>query len=128
MRHVSGGINMDQHSDAGNKKQPDAGKRIEQEPGIGFESGRGAVMSQIIYAAGVSAKPRIQDGLIRLMEMFLAGRPRRVLPHRPPSHDKGQYNHAHANGADRSLLQLAAKKEHDSRAEGREQRYEPDVF
>ncbi len=37
MRHVTGGINVDQHADAGHKQQPDAGKRIEQESGVGLK-------------------------------------------------------------------------------------------
>jgi hypothetical protein len=39
MRHVAGGVNVDQHADAGDEQQPDAGKRIEQEAGIGLERG-----------------------------------------------------------------------------------------
>ena len=35
MRHVSGGVNVNQHADTGDEEQPDAGKRIEQETGIG---------------------------------------------------------------------------------------------
>ena len=38
MRHVSRGINVDQHADAGDEQQPDAGKRIEQEAGVGTET------------------------------------------------------------------------------------------
>ena len=45
MRHVSGGINMDQHADAGDKQQPDAGERIEKKSGVGLKwSGRAVVL------------------------------------------------------------------------------------
>ena len=37
VRHVAGGINMDERAHAGDKQQPDGGKRIEQEAGIGME-------------------------------------------------------------------------------------------
>ena len=37
VRHVAGGINMDEHADAGDEQQPDGGERIEQEAGVGLE-------------------------------------------------------------------------------------------
>ena len=37
VRHVAGGINVDEHADAGDEQQPDGGERIEQEAGIGVE-------------------------------------------------------------------------------------------
>ena len=43
MRHVAGGINMNQHADAGDKQQPDAGERVEKKSGVGLKGGLGAV-------------------------------------------------------------------------------------
>src|SRR5271168_3205479 len=37
VRHVAGGVDVNQHPDAGDEKQPDGGKRVEQESGIGVE-------------------------------------------------------------------------------------------
>jgi hypothetical protein len=37
VRHVSGGVNVDQHAHAGHKEQPDRRERIEQESGVGVE-------------------------------------------------------------------------------------------
>ena len=75
VRHVSRGVNVDQHAHAGNKQQPDAGKRIEQEAGVRLERRRLAVLHDVVHVAGIGAEPRVQNRLIRLVEMFWRGRP-----------------------------------------------------
>ena len=59
MRHVSGGINVDQQADAGNEQQPDAGKRIEQEAGVSLKRRRLAILHHVIHVAGIGAEPRV---------------------------------------------------------------------
>ena len=61
---------MDQHADAGDEQQPDAGKRIEQETGVSPERGWRPVMGRVVHVAGVGAEPGVEDGLIGLVEMF----------------------------------------------------------
>src|SRR5258708_1890933 len=69
VRHVSGGINMDQHADAGDKEQPDAGERIEQESSVGLECSRAALRG-ISQMSGVAAEPSVENRLIGLIQMF----------------------------------------------------------
>ena len=114
MRHVAGGINMDERADAGHKQQPDGGKRIEQESGIGMECGRSAVVFDVVHVAGIGAQPGVKDLLERLARILVSVSG--VLPHREAGEDKRQRHRAHADRADRRLLQLAAEKEHDGRA------------
>ena len=75
MRHVSGGINMDQHADAGYEQQPDAGERIKQETGVGMERSLRAVVSGVSQVAGVGAEPGVEDRLIWLVKVFRRRRP-----------------------------------------------------
>ncbi len=75
MRHIAGGINMDQHADAGDEQQPDAGERIEQEARVGLERSLRAVVGRVSQVAGVGAEPGVENRLIGLMEMFGRGRP-----------------------------------------------------
>ena len=125
MRHVADGINVDQHAHAGDKQQPDGGERIEQEAGIGVERGRSAVVLDVVHVAGVGAQPGVDDLLVRLAGIVVGVSG--VLPDRAAGEDKRQHHRADTNRADRRLLQLAAEKEHDGRAEGGQQRDEPDV-
>ena len=37
VRHVSGGVNVDQHAHSGHEKQPDGREWVEQEPGVSVE-------------------------------------------------------------------------------------------
>ena len=73
MRHVSGGINMDEQPDAGDKQQPDAGERVEQETRVGLERSLRPVFGRIGHVAGAGAEPGVEDGLIRLVEMLRCG-------------------------------------------------------
>jgi hypothetical protein len=77
--------------------------------------------------AGVGAEPGVEDGLVRLMEMFSGVDDHAEYCQTRRSHEEREHDRADADRADRSLLQLAAEKEHDGRAEGRQQRDEPDV-
>src|SRR5258708_29851520 len=43
VRHVSGGVNVDQHAHAGHEEQPDGRERVKQEPGVGIEVGERTV-------------------------------------------------------------------------------------
>ena len=118
---------MDQHADASDEQQPDAGKRIEQESNIGAKFRGLARLRRIGQVAGVGAQPSVNGLLKRLVEMFWRGRPSRILPHRSAGHEEYQHNRSNANGADRGFLQLAAEEKHDGRAEGGQQRDQPDV-
>ena len=71
MRHVSGGVNVDQHADAGDEEQPDAGERVEQKSGIGLERSLSAVVSDVIEMAGVGAEPGVENFFVGLV-MVLA--------------------------------------------------------
>ncbi len=44
VRHVSGGVDVDQHAHAGDEEQPDGGERVEEESGVGVEGGGRAVL------------------------------------------------------------------------------------
>src|SRR3954464_5479907 len=55
MRHVSGGINMYEHPDAGNKQQPDAGERIEQKSCVRLERRLCTIMRNVSQMTGVGA-------------------------------------------------------------------------
>ena len=125
MRHVSGRINMDQHADAGDEQQPDAGERIEQKSGVGLKRCRGPVGFLKVEMPGVSAEPGVEDFLVRLM--VVRGGPVGVLPHRAAGHQEREHDRADTDRAHRRLLQLAPKKEHDRRAEGGEERDQVDV-
>ena len=67
---------MDQQANAGYEKQPDAGERIEQEAGVGVERSLRTVVGGVGQVAGVAAEPRIENRLIRLVEIFWRRRPR----------------------------------------------------
>ena len=125
VRHVADGVDVDERADSGDEQQPDGGKRIEQESGIGMERGRSAIVLDVIHLAGVGAQPGVNDflkGLARIV-VGVSG----VLPDRQTSKYKGQRHCTHADRADRRLLQLAAEKEHEGRAQGGEQWDQPDV-
>jgi hypothetical protein len=48
VRHVSGGVDVDQHAYAGDEQQPDARERIEQESGVDVEgSGRAVFLDEV---------------------------------------------------------------------------------
>ncbi len=116
MSHVANGIDMDQHADAGDEQEPDAGEWVEQESGVGLEVGLRAVVCDVICVAGVGAEPGVENLLVGLVIVCVS--PCVVLQHRAAGHDEGKDNHAHAHGADRLLGQPAAKEEHDRRAQG----------
>ena len=59
MGHVAGGVNVDQHADAGDEEQPDAGERVEKESGVGLEGSLGAVVRDVVEMAGVGAEPGV---------------------------------------------------------------------
>ncbi len=63
VRHISGGVDVDQRADAGHKQQPDAGERVEQEAGIGLERRERAVALDVVHVAGVGAQPGIDNFL-----------------------------------------------------------------
>ena len=125
VRHVAGGVDVDQDAHAGDEQQPDGGKRIEQEAGVGVERGRSAVVLDVVHVAGVGAQPGVNDLLERLARIVVGVSG--VLPDRQAGKHEGQRHRADADRADRLLLQLAAEEEHDGRAEGGEQRDQPDV-
>src|SRR5207302_9551440 len=37
MRHVTGGVDVDEHADASDKEEPDAGERVEQDSNLRIE-------------------------------------------------------------------------------------------
>src|SRR5581483_742042 len=78
VRHVADGVDVNQHPNAGDEQQPDAGKGIEQESGVRLESSQLAVVGDVVQMPRVRAQPRINDLLIRFVVMM--GRPIRVLP------------------------------------------------
>ena len=125
MRHVAGGINMDQHADAGDEQQPDAGERIEQESGVGLKRSLCAVVMLVGQVAGIGAEPGVENCFVGLM--IVRGRPVCVLQNRAARHQERQHDRPDADRADRSLLQLAPKEKHHRRAEAREERDELDV-
>ncbi len=125
MRHVSGRINMNQHPDAGNKQQPDARQRIEQEPCVSLQRRRGAVRLLEVEVPGVTAEPGIENFFVRLM--IVRRSPIDVLQHGAASHQKRKHDRPDANRAHRPLLKPAPEKKHNRRADGREQRNQPDV-
>jgi len=55
---------MDQHADASDEQQPDAGKRIEQESNIGAKFRGLARLRRIGQVAGVGAQPSV-NGLLK---------------------------------------------------------------
>ena len=57
VRHVADGIDVDQHSDAGDEEQPDAGERIEEEAGIGRSAQRVYMRSNISAQSWLSVPP-----------------------------------------------------------------------
>ena len=125
VRHVTGRINVDQHSHAGHKQQPYAGEWIEQETGVRLKRRQLAIVGYIIELAGIRSQPCVYDLLKRLPGSVSEFR---VLPHRSARPDKRQHNRPDADRIDRRLLHLAAKKEHDRRANRGQQGYQPDVI
>src|SRR6185369_16208835 len=125
VRHVSGGIDMDERAHAGDKQQPDGRERIKQEAGISVELSRRAIPLDVVHGAIIGAQPGVDDLLEGLPRIVV--RVSGVLPNRKTGEHKCQRNRAYADRAHGSLLQFAAEEEHDGRTEGREQRDEPDV-
>ena len=116
---------MDQHSNAGHKQQPDAGKGVEQESGISLEGGGCTVMRDVRQPACIAPQP----GIHRFLEgMPCSVRISRILPDGAASHDEGQHHRPDADRTHSLLLQLAAKEKHDRRAGCGQQRNEPDVI
>ena len=125
VRHVSSGINMDERAYAGDKQQPDGREWIQQEAGVSVKRGRCAVSFHVVHMAGIGTQPGINnflEGLTRIV-VSVSG----VLPDGKAGKNKCQRHCAYTDRAHGSLLQLAAKEKHDGRAEGGEQRDEPDV-
>ena len=108
---------MDQSANAGDKQQPDGGERIEQEADIGMNRGGRAVVLDVIQVAGVGAQPGVDNLLVWLARVVVGVSG--VLPDRAAGKQKCQRHRADTHRPDRRLLQLAAKEEHDGRAEGR---------
>ena len=125
VRHVSGGIDMDQHAHASDEEQPDRGKRIEQEAEVGVERGASAVF----LLEGEMRIARTEPGIDDLFER-LAGAVRevRVLDDGEAGKQERDHHGAHANRVDRGLLQAAAEEEHHRGPEGREERNQVDVI
>src|SRR5882672_3302987 len=61
MRHVSGRVNVNQHSDPGHKQQPDAGEWIEQEACVSLKWGRSAVVLKVSQVTGIRTEPGINN-------------------------------------------------------------------
>src|ERR1700686_623084 len=53
MRHVASGINMDQHADARDEEQPDAGEWVEKKSGVSLKGSLCAVVRDVRQVAGV---------------------------------------------------------------------------
>src|SRR5208283_2488287 len=66
VRHVSGGVNMDQHAHAGDEEQPDGGERVEQEAEVGVERGGGAVFFSEGEVRVAGTEPGVNDFFERL--------------------------------------------------------------
>src|SRR5262249_1735215 len=123
MRHVPGGVDVNQQADSSDKQQPDTGEWVEQESDLGFEVGGVAVLGGVSEMTGVAAKP----GIHRLIKGMGAGVSMRVLPDRAARHDETESDHSYTHGAHGLLLQLLAEEEHERRAEGGQQRDEIDL-
>ncbi len=95
VRHVSGGVDVDQHAHAGDEEQPDGRERIEQESGVDVEGGGRAVFLREGQMAVAGAQPGINNllkglagamGEVRVLDDRKAGkeerkrRPRRRRP------------------------------------------------
>src|ERR1035437_2278807 len=124
VRHVSGGVNVDQHTHAGDKEQPDRRERIKQESGVDVEGSECPVALNEIQMPVATAQPGIHN--------FLEGTPRAmrkvcVLKDRKAGKKKRKHNHANANRVNRGLLQSPPEKKHHHGPEGREERDQPDV-
>src|ERR1022692_262201 len=63
VRHVSGGVNMDQHAHAGHEEQPDTVERIEQKACVDVECRRSSVFLGKGQMAVASSEPRINNFL-----------------------------------------------------------------
>ena len=125
MRHVPGGINVDEHPDSRNKQEPDSGQGIDQESGIGLELSLRPVVRDIVQQPGIAAKPGVNNFLKWLMIVSVG--PSVVLQHRPAGEQKREHHNSDADRADRLLRELAPEKENDRRAKGRQQRNQIDV-
>src|ERR1035437_5909416 len=66
VRHVTNGVNVNQHAHAGNEKQPDGRERIEQEPGVGVERGERPVALNEVQMPVAAAQPCINNLLERM--------------------------------------------------------------
>ncbi len=114
MRHVSGGINVDEHPDPGHEQQPDAGKRIEQESRVGLEIRLCSAVGNVIQVPGIGSKPGVKNLFKRLMIVGVG--PGCILQHRATSKEKRQHHHADADRVHGGLLHPPAKEKHDGRA------------
>src|SRR6202140_4437241 len=122
MRHVASGINMDQHADARDEKQPDAGERVEKKSGVSLKWRLRAIMRDVSQVAGVGAEPGVEDRLIRLVVVRRS--PVGILQDRAARHEECQDDRPNANGTHRRLLQLTPEEEHERRANSWQQRDE----
>ena len=122
MRHVASGINMDQHADARDEEQPDAGERVEKKSGVSLKGSLCAVVRDVIQVPGVGAEPGVENSLIRLVVVRRS--PVGILQDRAARHEECQDDRPNANGTHRRLLQLTPEEEHERRANSWQQRDE----
>ena len=72
VRHVAGGVDVDEHADAGDEQQPDTGEGIEQEAGIGLERRRSAVALDVVHVAGIAYPATCNDLLERFARIVVS--------------------------------------------------------
>jgi hypothetical protein len=125
MRHVSDGVNVNQHPHAGHKQQPDAGERIQQESNLRGKL-RPASLGRVRQIPGVAAQPGVENFLEP--GMLVRWRPHlRVIQHGTAGKQERQYHRADTDEADRRFRKPAPQKEHRRRAHRGQQRNHPDV-
>ena len=124
VRHVTDGVNVDQHTNAGYEEQPDGRERIKQETGVSVECGeRTVALNEVKMPIGAA-----QPGINNFLEgMSRAMREVGVLDNRETGKQEREDDHADTDRVDRGLLQSPPEKEHHRGPEGREERNQVDV-
>ena len=125
MRHVAGGINMDEHPDPGHKQEPDAGERVQQKSRIRLEIRLGSAVGDEIQVAGIGSEPGVEDLFKRLMIVSVG--PTGVLHYRAAREQECEHDYPDADGIDRGFLHPPPEEEDDRRAERGQQRNQPNV-
>ena len=97
VRHISSGVDVDQHADAGYKEQPDGRQGIKEEAGIHVKWSWSAIALRKIKMAVAGAKPGIENSLKRPSRTVCEVT---IFVHGEASGDERQNDDANADGAD----------------------------